>query len=261
MSRLYREIEFHRHIASAQSHVQPTAPTTRERYLRNRNWRVFPKEFIYHQLGDLRGQQVLDVGCGVGHVTVQLANLGAEVTGIDLSPDLVDIARRQVEADGLAHRVRLFVGDAETAELPANSYDAVVMLAILHHTDYHPVLASAVRALRPGGRAFIAEPVTLSRTLSWLRDRSGVPKIASPDERQLTREDIDAIRGYFTTSNIRYFHGLGRLQRLFIGEPIRPHGRLAWWATLSVHYLDRLLFALPGARRTAGVVVIEACKA
>jgi SAM-dependent methyltransferase len=212
-------------------------------------------------MGDLTGKRVLDYGCGTGEITAQLALLGAEVVGFDLSPDQIEIARERADLDGVASRVTVFAADGEELNLPEEHFDYVVVVALLHHTDFGPVMDRIIRCLRPGGEAFIAEPVAFSTTLGWLRDRAPVAKIVSPDERQLNADDVSRIRSYFAYTTIRYFNVLGRLQRLFLGEPPVRSGWLAWGATKSIHYIDRLLLSLPGAWRTAGYVVIRGAKA
>jgi len=61
------------------------------RRMRERQWSM---------LGDLTGKRVLEVGCGVGRETVELAMRGAQVVASDLSPTLVDRARRRASESG-----------------------------------------------------------------------------------------------------------------------------------------------------------------
>lgn len=101
------------------------------------------------------GQHVLDVGTGRGHVLVPAAGgVGANgrVTGVDLSPAMVELTAADLAARGLTHAT-VQVGDAAAPHLPPGSIDAVLagfMLFLL------PDPAAAVRAyhaaLRPGGR-------------------------------------------------------------------------------------------------------------
>lgn len=52
----------------------------------------FPLEYAYHLLGDAHSKTVLDYGCGSGDNSVLLANHGAKVVGVDISPDLIELA-------------------------------------------------------------------------------------------------------------------------------------------------------------------------
>lgn len=94
------------------------------------------------------GERVLDLGCGDGVLTAKLGEAGAEVAGVDSSPDFVAAAR----ARGLD--VRLMDGEALTFE---DEFDAVFSNAALHWmTKAGQVIDGVARALRPGGR-FVAE--------------------------------------------------------------------------------------------------------
>ena len=74
-----------------------------------------------------KGQHVLDLGCGTGALTLRAARKGAFVKGIDVNPEMLDIARKCVEAENLADRVVLSeMGVAELDGEPGESYDIVM---------------------------------------------------------------------------------------------------------------------------------------
>jgi 2-polyprenyl-3-methyl-5-hydroxy-6-metoxy-1,4-benzoquinol methylase/glycosyltransferase involved in cell wall biosynthesis len=107
--------------------------------------------------------RILDVGCGSGWLSEFFARLGYDVTGIDISPDLVDIARARVEsvAYGADHetplRCRFLVHDAEGSPL-AEEFDAVVCYDSLHHfEDERAVVRNLAAMTRYGGGVFILE--------------------------------------------------------------------------------------------------------
>src|SRR5205085_12455743 len=56
----------------------------------------YPLEYAYHLLGDVRGKPVLDYGCGDGIHSLTLARRGAGVKALDISPDLIEVARRRL---------------------------------------------------------------------------------------------------------------------------------------------------------------------
>ena len=101
--------------------------------------------------GTLVGQRVLEVGCGRGvGLEILLALGAAHVTGFDLDPDMVALARERVAKYG--HRAHVFVGDAEAIEAPDASFEAVVDYGILHHVpDWRKALSEIARVLAPGG--------------------------------------------------------------------------------------------------------------
>lgn len=105
---------------------------------------------VVELLAPLPGEHILDIGCGDGALTEQLAATGADVIGVDNSPSMLEAARNR----GL--HVELHSADS----LPyQQEFDAVFSNAALHWlpAEKHPaVLAGVHRALRPGGR-FVAE--------------------------------------------------------------------------------------------------------
>ena len=100
------------------------------------------------------GLAVLDVGCGQGIDLVRYARAGATVTGIDLTPRHVELARAHLAAQGLSGTVGL--GDAEQLPFATDSFDRVASNGVLHHTpDIAAALREVRRVLRPGGEARI----------------------------------------------------------------------------------------------------------
>jgi 2-polyprenyl-3-methyl-5-hydroxy-6-metoxy-1,4-benzoquinol methylase len=99
-----------------------------------------------------RGLDVLDVGCGQGIDLARLARAGANVTGVDLTPRHVELARRHLEVVGIAGTV--VEGDAESLPFLDQSFDRVISNGVLHHTpDFDRALREIRRVLRPGGEA------------------------------------------------------------------------------------------------------------
>jgi SAM-dependent methyltransferase len=98
------------------------------------------------------GGPVVDVGCGPGHVTAHLADLGLAAFGIDLSPGMVEVARR--EYPGL----RFDVGSMTAPELADSSVDGVVSWWSIVHTPREVlplVFAELTRVLTPGGHLLV----------------------------------------------------------------------------------------------------------
>jgi ubiquinone/menaquinone biosynthesis C-methylase UbiE len=93
----------------------------------------------------------LDVGCGTGFLSLELAGRGHRVTGIDFAPQMLAEARKKAAAQGIA--VRFEEGDAEQLRFPAGSFDLVMTRHVLW-TLPHPEAAidEWIRVLRPGGR-------------------------------------------------------------------------------------------------------------
>jgi len=105
------------------------------------------------------GERVLDVGCGIGDPTLQVAVLvgpHGRVVGVDLVEDMLVTARERAAALGLGH-VEFRAGDVETMDLSPAAYDAVIgRWSLIYVRDVAAVLARLREALVPGGRIAVA---------------------------------------------------------------------------------------------------------
>ena len=106
--------------------------------------------------GPVSGLDIVDVGCGEGHLTRALAALGARVTGCDPF-----ISEAGWTADG-SGSYRLVKASANALPMPDASADLVLFVFSLHHVPaakLDAALSEARRVLRPSGRLYVAEPV------------------------------------------------------------------------------------------------------
>ncbi len=117
---------------------------------------------LYRAFAAHAGDPILELGCGTGRALLPLAADGYRVTGVDLSPAMLALARSAAQAQGLAGRISLVEQDIRTlAGLPDNHF-ALAFSAInsfLHleaQEDQIAALSAAARCLRPGG-LFIAD--------------------------------------------------------------------------------------------------------
>lgn len=109
--------------------------------------------FVHAALGDVRGQAVLDLGCGTGRHALWLAAAGATVTAVDFSEGMLREARSKPGADA----VRFQVHDLhQPLPFAPASFDAVVSGLVLEHLrDLDLFFGEARRVLRDGGRAVV----------------------------------------------------------------------------------------------------------
>jgi SAM-dependent methyltransferase len=122
----------------------------------------FQKQILYqslHHLGELidaPGAQILDVGCGTGYLCLPLLKAGYQMTGVDLSQDLVNVLDTRIPENARS-RSRLVVQDIfQFLEKEDTLYDAVVVSALLHHLfDYETVVRALCDSLKPGGLLMI----------------------------------------------------------------------------------------------------------
>ncbi len=106
-----------------------------------------------------QGQKILDLGCGEGLFTRRFARSGAEVTAIDIAPELVMIAKREAASEGEHYRLqpRFFVGDAAAIPMVIDaSQDVVVInLALQNIENVSSVFKECARVLKVGGKLFV----------------------------------------------------------------------------------------------------------
>lgn len=230
------------------------SPATIQRYSNPSGDTVFPLEYAYHLLGPVAGLRLVDFGCGSGANTVLLADRGAQVCGVDISEQLIRLARRRMAVSGRVGGAQFLVGSAHDLPLSNDSIDIVFGIAILHHLDLELVSREVHRVLRPGGRAIFKEPVRNSKVIRFVR--SLIPYRApdiSPFEHPLTNEELDTFGAPFTFRRSRSF--------------VLPHVQLGQVLPGLRHYWRRLyesdgamLRAMPALEHFAGIRVIEVVK-
>ncbi len=109
---------------------------------------------IVEELRPRPAERFLDLGCGTGGVAVMAARAGAEVTGLDLSPD--QLAKAKAAADHAGLSIRFDEGDAQALPYPDASFDAVASaFGVVFAPDHALAAAELARVCRPGGRIAI----------------------------------------------------------------------------------------------------------
>jgi ubiquinone/menaquinone biosynthesis C-methylase UbiE len=115
-------------------------------------------------------ETVLDLGCGTGvaaRTIARRADFPGGVTGIDLSPYLVEAARRLADEEGLGGRVEFRSGDTRDLDIPDGKFDAVVAHTLVSHVpEALTVLKEAGRVVKPGGLITVFDGDYASRTFA-----------------------------------------------------------------------------------------------
>ena len=109
----------------------------------------------------LTGKTALDVGCGAGLLAEPLARLGAEVTGLDATPEVIAVAREHAAAMGLEIDYRL--GDVQELQ---GQYDLITCMEVIEHVaDAAAFVKALAKRLAPGGLLVMSTP----NATSWSR--------------------------------------------------------------------------------------------
>jgi SAM-dependent methyltransferase len=126
------------------------------------------------------GMTILELGCGAGYFTKEFARSGAEIVAIDVSPDLLEIAK----ANCPASNVRYEIQDACALTYSDAAFDSVMGSSILHHLEIERALREIHRVLKIGGTIYFTEPnmlnpqIAIQKKVPWIKRWLG----DTPDE-------------------------------------------------------------------------------
>jgi ubiquinone/menaquinone biosynthesis C-methylase UbiE len=150
---------------------------------------------------------LLDLGCGPGIVSAAIAPAVREVVAYDLTPEMLDKARKRCQEAGLKN-VRFELGSAEDLPFEEGSFDGVVTRLTIHHfLDPRRVMEEVIRVTRRNGKVVVLDVVSseneeeaaLHNALETLRDPTHV-RMLSPSEML----ELIAAAGIRTTSTVTW---------------------------------------------------------
>jgi len=134
---------------------------------------------------------VLEIGCGTGYFTKEIAKTGAQVTAIDISLELLNIARQEITE----LNVSFLLDNAYELSFKNDSFDSIVGSSVLHHLEIDKAISEMFRVLKPGGSIFFTEPnmmnpqIALQKNIPALKRRLG----DSPDETAFFRWSLNKL--------------------------------------------------------------------
>lgn len=218
MNRLHSEQIFHDEQARNRALTFSADPHrfifSDPQYLDHETW-IRP---AFAQLGNVRGKNILDFGCGHGMASVVLARQGAHVTAFDLSLDYLREARTRAKVNQVD--VQFLLANGEHLPFADESFDGIWGNAILHHLDLHQAGRELHRILKPGGKAVFCEPWGGNPILHWARKYLPYPgKQRTVDELPLRSAEVRILEGIFPKVHLQGFQLLAMIRRV-IEQPI-----------------------------------------
>ena len=147
------------------------------------------------------GMTILELGCGAGYFTKEFARSGAEIVAIDVSAELLEIAK----ANCPASNVRYEIQDACALTYSDAAFDSVVGSSILHHLEIGTALREICRVLKAGGTIYFTEPnmlnpqIAIQKNVPWIKRWLG----DTPDETAFLRRPLRQLLERTGYSNVR----------------------------------------------------------
>jgi len=199
----------------------------------------------FHQIikGYCLNRNMLEYGCGTGYASQTWVDYGANLTGIDISPEGIKKAKKNVPKGTFIEM------NAEKMDFQDSMFDIVIGSGILHHLNLKQSLSELSRVLSDDGNAVFIEPLGHNPIINlyrWL-----TPKMRSEDEHPLLNKDIILLSDYFSNVKVEYF----TLTSL-LAVPFR--NKAFFNKTLNLlRFIDNLIFKVPYFRRFAWIVILH----
>jgi 2-polyprenyl-3-methyl-5-hydroxy-6-metoxy-1,4-benzoquinol methylase len=205
-------------------------------------------------------QRLLDFGCGTGSYSVIFASVGFDTYGFDISHNNIRVSRGLAEKYRISGRIHQCVGAAESLPFPADFFDVIAGVDILHHVDIGPAIRECHRVLKAGGVAVFKEPVEAAvfdsvrntRLGKWLRpNTASLDRHITTDERKLTTADLKLIHQAIPKTSFKPFRLFSRLSALLPARVVDGS------RSSSLEKIDEMVLnLLPFMGRYAGSIVV-----
>lgn len=259
---LKSEIEYQKNRSNSMQEITPWLDTVINRYKICKNWRLFYKEYVFKVLHEknIRNKLLLEFGCGSGENSTLLAKYGATVTGIDVSPELVNKAKYRAGVNDV--NIDFLVTDIMDDKFQSNKkYDILLCYAVLHHVDIPLYFSKLLSLTKDNGQVIIVEPVALSSLFKKIRQILPIRTNASPGERQLKQEDITFIVSNLNNCRLKYFNALVRLERFIPNTWKYENSYLTKLLLILLNGTDRALVTIfPFLSKYYGTIAITGTK-
>jgi len=152
------------------------------------------------------GVKVLDFACGNGENGIYAAQCGAEVIGIDISPEGVENANLNAKQAGVNDYCRFEVMDGENMTFSDSTFDFAVEYGALHHVDLDMAMNELNRVLKPDGEMICVEALRHNPLIHWYRKKTPHLRTEWETEHILGVESLKIVENYFHNIDVKFFH-------------------------------------------------------
>ena len=162
-------------------------------------WAVSPKMLEYNEyvFNKIKNKNVLEIGCSNGESVKRYAKYCNKIIGVDLSDEGIKYAKKLK-----IQNAEFYSADAHMLPFDDQSFDVVIVNAILHHLDLERAFEQIYRVLRKDGKLYAREPLGTNFLISiyrWL-----TPNSRTKDEKPFTFDDIALMKKFFIFNEVKF---------------------------------------------------------
>jgi len=219
-------------------------------------------DWAIRQFGDLQNKRILDIGIGDGLSSALMAQAGAQVSGIDVSP--VALARARHLAERYNVELDLQEMPGENMRYGDETFDGILCVSAYHHMDQDRAAREFARVLKRGGRLVMIDPLATNPP-AWLYRHTGrlFRRESTSDETPLRVRDLQTLRKYFDRVEWhgKYFLSVGLIGLERISpNPIPLIFRFTESTFKWLSPMDSVLLKVPGLQRLAWKIATVALR-
>jgi SAM-dependent methyltransferase len=158
--------------------------------------------YIVKLIGNIKRKKILDIGCGLGEVSVYFATKGANVTSVDLSQGMLRFSKKLAKINNT--KINTHLASAENFKLPlSKKFDVIYAGNCLHHANITKSIKEIKKHLKPKGIFISWDPIAYNPLINMYRKIAF--KVRTEDEHPLKLKDINYIKKNFKNSKTKYF--------------------------------------------------------
>ncbi|MFC7058132.1 class I SAM-dependent methyltransferase [Halovenus salina] len=200
------------------------------------------KQAVLDAVAPVEDKKMLEIACGTGRFTAMLAELGANIVGLDISAAMLQQGRERAQAAGVDNQLEYLRGDAARLPFPDNHFDTVIAMRFFHLMDEPEPFIKEMRRVASDQIFFDTFNRTSARSLyTWalpmgsrLYSRTEVSRLLGAAELTLVNAEHDWVfpYGFYRELPNALASGFRKLDNLIGGTPAgRPLASVSYWDT------------------------------